>query len=176
VSPSALPASPTRRTLLVGAGIALAEPVVASQPVMRVGPTRDIKTPGAAAQAAPPGTRIEVDAGEYRGDVAVWTRDDLLLRAVGGRVRLIADGAAAEGKGIWVVRSRRMRVADDQALSVRENAQHGGILLAEGFHQRVAVARSGDAGAQIILTVVVFGQVGTQHREFAHVVARMRVA
>ena len=51
-----------------------------------------------------------MDAGDYVADVAVWQQDDITLRAVGGRVRLHANGAAAEGKGIWVVRAKGMRV------------------------------------------------------------------
>ena len=78
--------------------------------VIRVGPDRGIKTLAEAARLAPDGATIEVDAGTYRGDVAVWAQDDLTLRAIGGRVRLIADGAAAQGKAIWVVRSAQMRV------------------------------------------------------------------
>ncbi|MEP6587730.1 MAG: hypothetical protein ABJA84_03100 [Polaromonas sp.] len=34
----------------------------------------------------------------------------MTVRAVGGRVRLLAQGAAAEGKAIWVVRAKGMRV------------------------------------------------------------------
>jgi len=78
--------------------------------LLRVGANRQIKSIAEAARLAVEGTTIEVDAGEYRGDVAVWTHDDLRIRAVGGRVRLIADGAAAESKGIWVIRARGMAV------------------------------------------------------------------
>ena len=56
------------------------------------------------------GDTIEVDAGEYVGDVATWTKRNISLRAVGGRVRLIANGAAAEGKAIWVVRAANFSV------------------------------------------------------------------
>ena len=59
---------------------------------------------------ATPGSIVEVDAGDYFADVAVWKHDGVTLRAVDGRVRLIAQGAAAEGKGIWVVRANGMRV------------------------------------------------------------------
>ncbi|WP_114971818.1 hypothetical protein [Rhodoferax ferrireducens] len=51
-----------------------------------------------------------MDSGDYTADVAVWEHDDITVRGVGGRVRLLAHGAAAEGKGIWVVRANRMRV------------------------------------------------------------------
>lgn len=82
----------------------------AAAPLLRVGPGRSIQSLVEAARLATDGSMIEVDAGTYRGDVAVWTQDNLQLRAIGGRVRLIANGAAAEGKGIWVVRARHMSV------------------------------------------------------------------
>jgi hypothetical protein len=76
--------------------------------LIRVGPGRGVKTIAQAALIARDDSTIEVDAGTYRGDVAVWTQNNVHLRTIGGRVRLIADGAAAEAKAIWVVRSPRM--------------------------------------------------------------------
>jgi len=76
----------------------------------QVGPQRAIKTIAACAYIARAGAIIIVDSGDYVADVAVWQQDDITIRAVGGRVRLLAQGAAAEGKGIWVVRAKRMRV------------------------------------------------------------------
>lgn len=78
--------------------------------LLQVGPKRAVKTIAAAAKLAGNGSLIEVDAGKYVGDTAVWTQDDLQLRAVGGRVRLVANGKSAEGKGIWVMRGERMSV------------------------------------------------------------------
>ena len=73
--------------------------------VLSVGPRRAIKRIADAARLARDGDLVEIDAGDYVGDVAVWQQDDLMLRAVGGRARLHAAGAAAEGKAIWVLRS-----------------------------------------------------------------------
>ena len=78
--------------------------------VIQVGPSRAIKTLSEAAKRAQRGDVIEVDAGRYLGDTAVWTQSHLTLRAVGGRVTLVANGQAAEGKGIWVVRAADMVV------------------------------------------------------------------
>jgi len=78
--------------------------------VIHVGPERAIKTIAAAAGAARAGSTIYVDSGEYVGDVAVWTQDQITVRAVGGRVKLVAGGASAEGKAIWVVRGGQMSV------------------------------------------------------------------
>lgn len=78
--------------------------------VVAVGPQRPVKTLAEAARLARDGDTVEVDAGVYARDVTVWTQDDLAVRAVGGRVRLLADGAAAEDKAIWVVRGGRVSV------------------------------------------------------------------
>lgn len=98
--------------LLGVAGVAAAPgPAVADgRLVMRVGATRLIKTVAEAARQAKEGDMIEVDAGDYVADVAVWTQNNVQLRAIGGRARLIANGAAAEGKGIWVVRAKGLSV------------------------------------------------------------------
>ncbi len=86
------------------------DPSSATAAVIRVGPERSIKTIAAASRLAVAGATIYVDAGDYVGDVAVWTQDQLTLRALGGRVKLNAAGASAEAKGIWVVRAKGMRV------------------------------------------------------------------
>ncbi|MDP2369460.1 MAG: hypothetical protein Q8M25_14715, partial [Rhodoferax sp.] len=91
-------------------GEAQAQPSAATPSLIQVGPARAIKTIAEAARLVRPGGTIEVDSGVYAADVAVWQRDRVTVRAVGGRVRLQAQGAAAEGKGIWVVRAQGMRV------------------------------------------------------------------
>jgi hypothetical protein len=60
---------------------------------LHVGANRDIKLPSGAAKQAKDGEIIEIDAGNYRGDVAVWTASDILISGVGGRPHLDADGA-----------------------------------------------------------------------------------
>jgi hypothetical protein len=84
--------------------------VVPKQAVMQVGPGRAITTLREAARQAQDGMLIEVDAGRYFRDVAVWTQNNLTLRAVGGRVQLVAGGASAENKATWVVRAQNMTV------------------------------------------------------------------
>lgn len=81
--------------------------------LIQVGDKREIKNIFVAARLAKDGDTIEVDAGTYPRDVAVWTQNNLTLRAVGGRVRLLAEGASIEEKAIWVVR--------------------GGVISVEGF-------------------------------------------
>lgn len=116
-----------------GQAVAPGQAVADGRLVIRVGANRLIKTVAEAARQAKDGDTIEVDAGDYVADVAVWTQNNVQLRAVGGRVRLIASGMAAEGKGIWVVRGGRMTVQGFDFLGARVPDRNGaGIRLEEG--------------------------------------------
>lgn len=101
--------------------------------LVRVGPDRTVRTIAAAAKLVPNGGVIEVDAGEYRGDVAVWINKNVKVRAVGGRVRLDAAGAAAEGKGIWIVRGGKIEVDGFDFVNAAVHDRNGaGIRLEKG--------------------------------------------
>jgi hypothetical protein len=100
---------------------------------IQVGPQREVTTIGAAAALARAGAVIHVDAGDYVGDTAVWSHNDVSLKAVGGRVRLIANGNSAEGKGIWVVRAERMTVEGFDFTGAMVRDRNGaGIRLERG--------------------------------------------
>ncbi len=77
---------------------------------LRVGPGEPITRIADAARLARDGDVVEIQPGEYRADVAVWTQQALTIRGVGERPVLIADGASAEGKAIWVVRGGDIRI------------------------------------------------------------------
>jgi hypothetical protein len=97
-----------RRALLAASGLL---PFTAhSSPSLKVGPRQAVKSLAAAARQAKDGSVIEVDAGDYIADVAVWPQHDLTLRAVGGRVRLVAAGAHAQGKALFVTTGQRQRI------------------------------------------------------------------
>ena len=108
---------------------------------IRVGPTRDVRTIAEAARIVRDDDSVEVDAGTYRGDVAVWTRRNLSLRAVGGRVRLVADGAAAEGKAIWVIRGDGVSVQGFDFEGARVEGRNGAGIRFESGSLRVRDCR-----------------------------------
>lgn len=106
---------------------------VGAETVLSVGPKREIRSLAEAARRARDGDTVEVDAGEYRQDVAVWLQDRLTIRTRGGRVRLLADGAAAEGKAIWVVRGGRVSVEGFDFEGARVESRNGaGIRFETG--------------------------------------------
>ena len=104
--------------------------------VLRVGPGQRYTSIAAAARDTRDGDTIEIEAGEYRADVAVWPAAQLLIRAVDGRASLIADGAAAEGKAIWVLRGGAVRIENIDFSGTRVPAFNGaGIRLENGSLQ-----------------------------------------
>ena len=105
--------------------------------VLRVGPQREWRSIAAAAQQARAGDTIEVDAGDYVADVAVWNLERLTIRAVGGRARLIAGGASAEGKAIWVIRRGVMVVENFDFIGTRVRDRNGAGIRFESGHLTV---------------------------------------
>jgi hypothetical protein len=70
---------------------------------LRVGAGKTYQTVRAASQATQDGDTVLVDAGIYSGDVTTWNRTGIVVRGVGGRAYMRADGAQEGGKGTWVV-------------------------------------------------------------------------
>jgi len=100
---------------------------------LQVGPLRAIKSLRDAAMRALDGDQVLVDPGEYRGDVAVWTQRGLSIRAAGGKVVLVANGASAEGKGIFVFRGGDALVENLAFTGARSPDRNGaGIRLDVG--------------------------------------------
>ncbi len=71
--------------------------------VRQVGPGKTYAAPCAAIAASSPGDTIEIDAGNYAGDVCAWSTSGLTIRGIGGRAAIDAAGRNAQGKAIWVI-------------------------------------------------------------------------
>src|SRR4051812_37127091 len=87
-----------------GVARAASSPAATNAKNLRVGPRRRVTSPTQAALLATDDTEVLIDAGDYVGHVAAWPQNRLVLRAVDGPVRIIADNKSAEGKGIWVIK------------------------------------------------------------------------
>jgi len=90
---------------------------------MVVGPGEKVATVSEAARLARDGEVIDIRSGSYRGQPAVWTKNNLLIRGVGQRPVMIAEGKSAEDKAIWVVRGGKVRI---------ENVEFRGARVADG--------------------------------------------
>lgn len=87
-----------------------------------VGPQYSLKFPSQAAKLARDGDIVLIVAETYKGDVAVWQQNRLLLKGIAGRAHLVADGRSAENKAIWVLKGDNIRV---------ENMEFSGAEVAD---------------------------------------------
>ncbi len=136
--------------------------------VLHVGPQREIKTLAEAAKRARDGDTIEVDAGEYRRDVAVWTQNDLTIRAVGGRVRMIAVGGSAEGKAIFVVRGGRVVIEGFDFEGTRVPSRNGAGIRFESGQLTVRDCRFVDNEMGLLTGNDPKAELVVERSEFAH--------
>lgn len=101
--------------------------------IVRVGPGADAVSVAEASRLARSGDVVEIRAGDYAGDTAIWTQSELTIRGVKGKARLIAAGASAEGKGIWVVRGGAITIENVIFEGARVPHRNGaGIRLERG--------------------------------------------
>ena len=118
----------------VTTGMAVAQSLEQHIPrTIRVGKEYPLKTITAAANLAKDGDTIEIAAGDYVGDTAVWTQTDLKIRGINGRPRLIAGGKSAEEKAIWVIRGGDIIVENIEFTGARGPNRNGaGIRFERG--------------------------------------------
>ena len=113
---------------------AAAAPAPGPGRVLQVGPQRALRTVAAAAAAARDGDTVEIDPGDYPADVAVWHQTRLTIRGMGARVRLIARGASAEQKAIWVMRGGQIVVEGIDFIGARVRDRNGAGIRFETGH------------------------------------------
>ena len=100
---------------------------------MVVGPGEKVATVSEAARLARDGEVIEIRSGSYRGQPAIWTKNNLLIRGVGQRPVMIAEGRSAEDKAIWVVRGGKVRIENVEFRGARVAGGNGaGIRFEKG--------------------------------------------
>jgi hypothetical protein len=167
-----------------------AEPPAAAASVLRVGPSRTIRTLAEAARRATNGSTVEIDPGDYRADVAVWRQSDLTIRGSGEQVRLIASGAHAEGKAIWVVQGDRVTIEGIHFVGTRVPDNNGaGIRLERGslvvrrcsfFDNEMGILTSNEGTARLEVEQSEFGYqnnaAGISHAIYVGTIASFRLS
>lgn len=125
--------APNPRVLNPGAAASAA----AGGHVIRVGPGQAVISIAAAARLAKDGDVVEIEPGDYVADVAVWERAGITIRGIGQRVRLIASGANAEGKAIWVFRGGPATIENIDFIGARVDDHNGAGVRLETGHLTV---------------------------------------
>jgi hypothetical protein len=136
-------------------------------PVLQVGPGHELKAPSAAAKIARDGDTIEIEAGLYAGDAAVWTQNGLTIRAVGGRAHLRADGVHVEGKGLWVIKGTGTTIEGIEFSGARVPHRNGAGIRLEGRGLTVRNCHFHDNENGILTGEDLQSDVVVEHSEFA---------
>lgn len=111
------------------------DPAASHEPqTLRVGRFQKLQTIAAAAKIARNGDTVEIEAGDYLGDVAIWAQDNLTIRGVGGKARLVANGRDVERKGIWIVRGGKITVENIEFSGARVEHRNGAGIRFEKGH------------------------------------------
>jgi hypothetical protein len=117
--------------------------------------------PSEAARIAQDGDVVEIAAGLYDGDVAIWPQHDLIIRGVGGRARMRATRRLAEDKGIWVIKGRNATVERAEFSGARGPERNGSGIRGEGIgltlrecafhHNEAGVLAGGGPESEIVV-------------------------
>jgi len=135
--------------------------------VIQVGPGKQVTTPSAAAKGARDGDIIEIDAGVYVGDVAVWRANNLVIRGVGGLVQLKAGGNDAEDKAIWVIKGRNTTVERIEFSGAKVRDGNGAGIRQEGDGLTVRHCRFVDNEEGILAGGTLASEILIEYSEFA---------
>lgn len=154
--------------------------------VLRVGPGQEFVRIADAAKAAKDGDIVEILSGEYRGDVALWTQKRLLIRGIGERPVLIADGRIAEGKAIWVIRDgdflidniefRGARAADYNGAGIRFERGRLEVRNSVFTDNQAGILTANFANSELFVRDSLFAQAPEQEESLPHLLYVGRIA
>lgn len=145
-----------------------AAPGASSPRVLRVGPREALTVPSAAARVARDGDTIEIEAGIYASDAAVWRQHRLTIRGVGGRAHIRADGAQAEGKGTWIIKGNDATVLGVEFSGAKVPDNNGAAIRLEGRNLTLRDCYFHDNENGILTSPDPASDVVIEHSEFAH--------
>lgn len=136
--------------------------------VLRVGPKAKFSLPSLAAKVAQDGDIIEIAEGNYPGDTIVWTKNDLLIRSIGGEAKLDAKGIhLAEDKAIWVIRGNNIRIENIEFTNAHSKDKNGAGIRAEGDKLDIISCYFHDNESGIMTNNNVHAQLSIEYSEFA---------
>ena len=140
----------------------------ASGATLTVGVGQPITRIAEAARVARDGDVIEITAGDYRGDVAIWRQQRLTIRGVGGTPVLHAEGRIAEGKAIWVIRNGDITIENVAFEGARAGDLNGAGIRFEQGRLTVRRCRFTNNENGILTSNAAAAELAIEDSEFAH--------
>lgn len=156
----------TKFLLALLASFALFQPAWAR--TIQVGPGRLYTLPSEAAKIARDGDIIEIDAGNYAADAAVWRANRLTIRGIGGMAHMMSRGVTVMGKGIWLIRGNDTTVEHIGFHDAQVSSKNGAGIRLEGSNLtvRYCLFRNNENG--ILTGKNPESEVLVEHTEFDH--------
>jgi len=116
------------------------------------------------------GDTIEIDAADYVGNaaLAVWQKNDLLIRGVGGRPHLKVNGEYIWGKGIWVFAGNNITVENIEFSGATVPDENGAGIRLDGEGVTVRYCYFHDNENGVLTSNPYAGDILVEHSEFAH--------
>lgn len=137
-----------------------------------VGSTQFYATPNSlySANVVQDGDTIEIDAETYIGNnsLAVWDKNNLLIKGVGGKAHLIANGAYIWGKGIWVLAGDNITVENIKFEGATVPSNNGAGIRLDGNGLTIRYCDFLDCENGILTNNSGLGTVDIQYSEFNH--------
>ena len=100
--------------------------------IIHISPEKVQKIPSIAAMIANDGDTVNIEAGVYLNDVAVWRQNNLTIRGINGMAHLKAPDAYAEGKGIWVIKGNNTVIENIEFSEASVPDENGAGIRQEG--------------------------------------------
>lgn len=116
------------------------------------------------------GDVIEIDAETYSGTdaLAVWSQNDLIIRGIGDRPHLIADGQYIFGKGIWVLAGNNITVENIEFSGAVVPDKNGAGIRLDGIGLTVRHCFFHDNENGILTSNPEAGEILIEYSEFAN--------
>lgn len=134
----------------------------------QVGPLRAYRTPSEVASIVENGDIVEIDAGIYLNDVAIWQKDNLTIRGKGGRAHIQAIGKHAEGKGIWVIKGNNTLIENIEFSGAKVPHKNGAGIRQEGANLTVRHCYFHDNENGILAGKNLNSDITIENTEFKH--------
>ena len=170
----------------MAAGVLLATALQAHAATWSVAAGTALPTVAQAVARAASGDVIEVQPGQYRGDVAIILQKQLTIRGVGTRPVILAAGRHAEGKAIWVVRDGDIRIENIEFRGARVPDRNGaGIRFEKGrlhivacafYDNEMGLLTANFGDAELSIEDSHFGQAPTHAGDLHHLLYVGRIA
>ena len=133
-----------------------------------IGPGHKFHRPSEAALVAKDGQTIQIDAGEYSSDAAIWPQNNLTIRAVGGRAHINAKGVNVAGKGTWIIRGANTILENIEFSGAKVPDRNGAGIRLEGKNLTIRNCYFHHNENGILTGVNEDSDIVIEHSEFAH--------